>query len=144
MSCAGRTLRTDRADRAVVTNTLTTSHHLLPTAHTGSIGLEVKKLNADHASTKCHQDCRSLSATQHPLLQATAGQIRLDTNVPPPVAHSSLFRHLCCYLLAGINDHASPHFKYHPSNGRLVESKQVREALRRLNWLHSGVVSLAI
>ena len=100
-SCAARTHRTDRAGRVVITD-------MLPTAHTRSIGLEVKKLNPGHALMKSSEDCRSSSATQQLLLQATTDQLYSQTNMLPSTARmpssSSPSLH------ARIDDHASAHF----------------------------------
>lgn len=82
MSCTAETHQTDPPGRVIITNLLTTKHHLLAPTHTCSTGLETKECNTVDATVKDASDIsddRNRSST-------TAGQYHLSTNTLSSVA----------------------------------------------------------
>jgi len=95
MTCTAETHQTDHPGRVIITNLLTTKHHLLPPAHTCSTGLEIKERNTVHAIVK---DASEI-ADHRNRSSMTADQYHLRTNTLPSVPSSPLPRlHSACSL----------------------------------------------
>ena len=139
MTCTAGTHQTDHPGRAIITNLLTTRHHLLPPARMCSIVLEIKERNTIHATVKDaseianhrnrFSDCRSISLThEHTSTRGTKALSSGTQTVHGVLALTTM------HLITSTSPIRCSTHQFQPS----------LEPLARTNRIHLGVADLTV